>query len=479
MRWLHISDIHIDSFFQNAKTQTFIRHFLYGDTSQHAILHPCNGLQSQIIENPVDCIIFTGDLFSKGKWDENHIKKAIDFIKEIYKICSDAGKWNWNEDMLMDRFFYCPGNHDVIRDACISNNGIVTRRKDALSEAATGGTFSPSRKYYDLLTKYSFDAFELVMRTVVSPEFYISNFPHEYKLFQVTPSGSKSEFPIVGINTALTAGQLHSPIEIDKELRVSREEFMHADMCFDTSNALSAYERYHIAAQKKLGRIANDENNLCFLSADARTDLDSTLEKYNTAIAFGHHPISYFSAEAKEQFEDFADKNSILIYLCGHTHRPLGSVIQSSSSSTWNIQNKIHEITIGGIFLDRSNYNHASFSIGQLDHNPNDAVLQITIYNFSYDAFGNEHWDKHSEMQHIAIKPPAANIDDEGEQREDIIDNDNPHMQENTETDDNLHMQENAETDDKVFARGQTLNTNRVRDELADSINDFFSKGRI
>lgn len=362
MRWLHISDIHIGSNSRSGRVNKYRRHFF-------------DDIEKQLQERPVDFIIFTGDLFNRGVWSKDLIDEAISFLKGLYKICSDAGRWSWQKDDPMLRLYYCPGNHDVLREAYTFADGTVTHRKSVLSAASVNGYFTASKQNYLLLTSTSFAAFEQSMSRLVPESCYRSQYPIEYKFFNLPPEYSDQHIAVVGVNTALLAGQDYPPDVVKQELQESYTEFLQADACLDTSAALKAYEKYHIAMLKKLGYLANDENNLTFISQEARSELDSLLSSCRVPIIFGHHPLSMFNPDSQTQYEDFADKNTALIYLCGHTHRASGKAVHTSFSNLWDERGNIQQITIGGIFLDDSDYNQASYGIGELNFSGEDSEI--------------------------------------------------------------------------------------------------------
>ena len=137
---------------------------------------------------------------------------------------------------------------------------------------------------------------------------------------------------------------------------------------FNTEAALHEYNKYHIAAQKKFGNIVDDENRLCFISEEAEHALESELKGAKFKILFGHHPCEFFSKDARNQFDNFIDQNNIYIYLCGHTHRADGAIISpiSNLKDMDSDGQKILQVTVGGSFLDHSDYNQLSFSIGEV-----------------------------------------------------------------------------------------------------------------
>lgn len=392
MRWLHISDIHISEDANRGLTRDFRRRFL-------------NGLRIKLNDIPVDCIVFTGDLFNHGTWNQQRVNDAIDLLKEIYKICSDVGNWGWDRNDLMLRLFFCPGNHDLLREAYIEYNYELLHRKDYLGKSVSDGRFAPRNpQIRRLLTNVSFGMFNQTMQAIVSDGCFISAYPYEYRFFPFPNPDDRDIWSFTGINTELVAGQLYAGDIVKKAIFEFRQKFIEADMRLDTGDAVSQYQKYHEAVLKKNGIIVNDENNLCFISAEASRDLQSKISSSCMPILFGHHPYSFLSASAKEHFFDFANENGIKIYLCGHTHKASGKMLRSSfGGSLWDIENEsIYQISVGGIFLDNSGYNQASFSIGNLEIiNADSMKLTVDIHVFSKDVFGEDLWVKNSGSKNI------------------------------------------------------------------------------
>ena len=269
MRWLHISDLHIDESYTNGgQSRMFLQSFLHGDSSEPDFtegedLHN-GGLEFQVKQHPVDCIVFTGDLFNQGNWGQGQKKAAINFLAEIYKICSQQGNWGWHEGERMERLFYCPGNHDVLRSAYTTlNESVIIHRKEIIRSSVDGdGYFDADEDNYQVLTDKSFGLFEASMQEC--GEYWSGDnneFRYEFKVFspeRVIPNNPPHSLDpkwssVVGLNTALLAGQECSSDSADKELEDSWNLFwqMHSQM--NIENALKAYGCYFSAYKKKAG----------------------------------------------------------------------------------------------------------------------------------------------------------------------------------------------------------------------------------
>ena len=358
MRWLHISDIHV----------SLIDHS--GDSKRYRRKAFLEAVKRQITtDNAVDCIIFTGDLFFQGKWSPDILNRAKEILSEIYMACSNAGGWGWKSEEPMTRLFYCPGNHDLIREAYLTDNGTIIHRKNILQNEAIDcdGYLKLTSEKKKLFTQISFGLFDDFMRELVDSHSYVSDYPFEYRVFRLQDS-AHTEVTFVGINTSLSAGKPYDIIEAEKEMDIAFNAFLRENRVFNTEAALHEYNKYHIAAQKKFGNIVDDENRLCFISEEAEHALESELKGAKFKILFGHHPCEFFSKDARNQFDNFIDQNNIYIYLCGHTHRADGAIISpiSNLKDMDSDGQKILQVTVGGSFLDHSDYNQLSFSIGEV-----------------------------------------------------------------------------------------------------------------
>lgn len=412
-RWLHISDIH---FSEDADNDSFRDNFLHGVRSGPDCIENY-GLEWQIKQTPVDCILLTGDLFNRGKWSSSQRGRALAFLKEIYHICSDASiglsAWNWTDGQPMDRLYYCPGNHDLNRNAVNVKDDIVSVRSDVLpaivKQTKTHGYFIGEKDpEYSLMTQATFGPFFHIMGELTGHQ--ASNL--EVQLFmppqQVDPDGVSS-VAFVSINTALTAGQLYDGASLEPDMLQLHQLFRDADRVLNTQEALTHYKKFHELAQKRLGKIANDRGNLCFISESAQQLILDELAKQKSrpiVVLLGHHPITDLSEQARSRFQTFAKKcNASRIYICGHNHIPEGDIFSTIDKYGGS---PLYQVCVGGIFADNSGYNQCSFSIGTLQPSPSsdrELSYHIDLYRYYKDVFHDWKWTCFSKDWPVP-KPP-------------------------------------------------------------------------
>lgn len=397
MRWLHISDLHINPDGIMVDVEALMERFL-------------SDLEKRLSEKPIDCIVFTGDLFNRGAWTSSQTSDAKDILKRIYKVCSSAGGWLWEDGQPMNRLFYCPGNHDVLREAyTVCNNNHVIHRKNIVTKAARAvknGQFAASNDEYVLLTEKTFGQFYTAMQDLCGDNTYISDYEYEYRIFNIETDGNS--FSFIGINTALLAAQDFDDRVITDELQSAFNEFMNYHTSFDSKKALEAYKKYDVAVNKKLGKLKNDKNNLCFISTKAQSAIQATPIKDRITVLFGHHPISFLSKEASDWARLTAEKNAVCLYLCGHMHKPHGDTVEASYESylgKLSENSQVYQVTVGGLFTDKSGYNEISYSIGELDcTDGTHLTINISIFVYTKDIFGEIKWHTTSKTDTITIK---------------------------------------------------------------------------
>ena len=422
MRWLHISDIHIGNIPFGANYETFVRKFC--EEVKEKLNEPIQKIHEEGEGIPpsqgvwgIDCIIYTGDLFHQGNCDHIRIKNAQYFFRELYQTCSDVGNWNWQEDAPMNRLFYCPGNHDVLRDAYIqSEEGILYHRKNELNNSAKDGCFSCNsiETLYSLYTERNFQPFDVVMKNIgnIRNELYQSSFPYEYRVFTV-PDNEFQMINVIGLNTALGAGRISSQETISNCLVESFDSFWRSHLVHDTKEALEAYKSYHQIMQNKHGQLGVDFGNLCFISQPAKKSLRENVKlgrkselKSRIPIVFGHHPINFLSVSSQGEFADLMDSINAHIYLCGHMHK--SSAEKRNHDTPWYQIGNVYQITVGGIFMDESQYNLPSFSIGSVIENAEGrAELTVSIFTYMSDPFGRQKWIESSLHESFPIDHPS------------------------------------------------------------------------
>lgn len=370
-RWLHITDIHSTS---SIVDSNFKESFL------EEVKREISGKNKA-----VDCIIFTGDLFNRGKWTNEDRDKVEKFLMEIYEQCSMVGGWNWEKGQPMTRFFYCPGNHDLNRNAAYQHDERDSKiyRSDILSDVvktSSLGTLTFSNNHsqnyttedeenYKLFTKEAFSPFFNVMNSLTQNESNYNQVGAGDYSYEVRTFHAKNEnFSIVfvAINTSILAGQQFKRNDICTQMSEVYKHFKECQITQDYKGALNEYKKYVTLASKSNGLITDDKEHLCFLREKAQEQL---IEKINAMdndpiiIFMGHHPLNWFSKEGRDSLLGLMRKLKVKIYLCGHEHKVKYKELTSLPGGT-----KFHyyQISVGGPFSDSSNFNQCGFSIGTL-----------------------------------------------------------------------------------------------------------------
>ena len=392
MRWLHISDLHIDSSCDPETSYGFFGSFF-------------RGLKERVSAKKVDFIIFTGDLFHQGRWNKGQKEAALKFLQKVYEVCSQACDWEDRSPKKV-RLFYCPGNHDVFRSAFCNEGDFVLLRSNLLESVRdnTGPAVQRDGFFCDnaddisverkVLTESTFSLFDEAMKDFGMYSTDGNDKEHLYEYRKFTHEAVLQTSPVVALNTALLAGQSYSQDIIKKELEEAWDEFQKAHAKFDFKTAKEQYGSYEKAYLKQQGLLRDDEKHMCFISRSAADDLKASISGCRYPILFGHHPISSYSKQAGEAFFNFARDVHAHIYLCGHAHRPKGEMLHHGAAMN---QHVIYEITVGGIFVDKSGYNEASFAIEELSNNgdDNEAIFSVSIFTHigeDKDQFGFDQW---------------------------------------------------------------------------------------
>lgn len=347
LRWLHISDVHY-----------------MGGPSQEYIHDLINDAITEFSEKrgKVDCVIISGDFFQQGENNSN----LENWIQQICKIClkRDAPEDDWKE-FWKTRVLFCPGNHDLNRDAYRLTKKKLLHRRDLL-QPEEGRIAYPSKSgKYKLLIEDSFALFDEVITKRLA-ENDDAKFG-EYRMFEVPDSNGGSVL-FVGLNTALFAGQIADKKTLEKNLAEARENFENADSCKDGyQSAEKAYKEYLNRYREFAERLPNDEGKLGFISkgsVDAITDKINN-GHYSAVVVFGHHPISDFSEKGKGCFWKAVSKKwGAKLYLCGHEHQPKVLKEKITIKNGGNTDDHfVNEIKVGGNFSDWTPWNVPSFAL--------------------------------------------------------------------------------------------------------------------
>ena len=217
-RWLHISDIH---------------HMVSADQKnmQQIFLQKLKDIFRKK-ENRIDCIVITGDFFQQGKCENDKLRT---FLKVLYETCKEGNNWaeSWESGNMFHRIFFCPGNHDLNRNASLNSEESEkwktrTNVLNAQAEQSPDKMQHSDTDAYKILTEQSFWLFDRIISSTIGYPDPDSLYKYEYNIF----SGSRNHInPVifVGLNTALYAGQTRDRNTIKSELAERRRAFEDAD----------------------------------------------------------------------------------------------------------------------------------------------------------------------------------------------------------------------------------------------------------
>lgn len=355
IKWIHLSDIHYMVDPSNERIHTKVSNAIREFTANR--------------NEKVDCIIISGDFFQQGVFPENCTYSFEDVIQELCQMClKDDLMDQWKERVL-----FCPGNHDLNRDAYyLPDTGHnILHRKDVLKIMRRDGQgqIEGNNDEFRLLTENSFTLFDREITELFRGKAKKFN---EYTIFNI-PDNRGTQVCFVGLNTSLSAGQIEDKEELGKKLAEARENFEKADSNLfskdgykDANACYKSYLKYH---KQIFENQADDNKHLKFISGESVDAITKTINNrngnYSAVVVFGHHPISAFSEAGKEAFGHVVlDEWKTKLYLCGHEHRPC--VLKEKIHYNGQEIVEINEIKVGGNFSDTSSWNIPSFAISAL-----------------------------------------------------------------------------------------------------------------
>lgn len=407
-RWLHFSDLHICN-----SVEGFWGDILYGtrDEQEEPIKQKnaeetmkLYGLKGMCRFYPVDAIVITGDFVNRGDFSKDkrdHIKKIL---QKLYKVCAEnIPEWNedgkqWEAGMPMERLFFCPGNHDVIRDAVLTDTtyGHTVERKKIIIEEATckAGCFNEAieEDKISVLTEYSFGPFYNLIDEICG----VKSSGVQGDIFALVPSESSNTAVLFcALNTALLAGQPKKVTE--EEIEEKRSAWEKADKKGDRETAIELYKEWCELADAADGKVIVDEEKLCMPSKAYLDEQEKQIKKWPQAhvcIAVGHHGYDFLSKDAKNQFISFARGIGAHVYLCGHAHK----TGQDSYEIGTLYGNCIRQYVAGAMFYDPNDtYSELGFYIGTIVKNGDGFESQQVMWVYS------KRWrDWHSEEGPVA-----------------------------------------------------------------------------
>lgn len=414
-RWFHISDLHVPG---DARTYShykrFIQYILSGESDSYDSLEKI-GIEG-IIEGygGIDSIIITGDCFNRGNLSDEAEDYVLETIGLIYGACSKSSDWDWNANEPMDRLCYCPGNHDLAREENVRNRkgqyGLI-HRKDVISEAASSKSaflsIGDSSKR-ELVVNRSFELFHSTMQKLTTKDGttsstkYISDRQIICFYPDATKTGDDPKFIVIGLNTALLAGQVATPADnasFEDYASTKKDEIEKCIQAGNYSGALSKAKELEERHQVTKGKKIVDEGKMCLPEEGAYKTLCSKLQSGNfIPILFGHHGIDFFNSEAQNELNVFFKNFHVPVYLCGHAHQMHDSEIEGTSLSRFPNRTCL-EVTAGGLFWDETTYNQIGFSIGTIELTDFSSYI-ITIDHYTCVQF---HGDTGTGRQNAGI----------------------------------------------------------------------------
>ena len=292
----------------------------------------------------------------------------------------------------MERLFWCPGNHDLNREAFKALSDQLVYRKDVIDSAQNGGNFALKGEQKQLLTKESFSQiYQMMQELAGEPLASSTDGKFEAQVFQIPGKRTPPVF-FVAINTALLAGQVAQEENIEKKISRAYKQFASHHHAQNNDIALDKYKEYHKLLKIKRGEMIDDEGKLCFISEARCREIEQEINGplghgSSIVILAGHHPYDFFSDDAKSAFEGFMYRNSIGLYIHGHTH-----LLQSSnvSGQDWSFLS----VGVGGANLNPGDdYNQLSFSIGTIKmSDSNKFGFSIMQLLFLSEKYGKRRW---------------------------------------------------------------------------------------
>lgn len=214
--------------------------------------------------------------------------------------------------------------------------------------------------------------------------------------------GDDPKFIVIGLNTALLAGQVATPADDTSFEDYASTKKDEIEKCIQAGNyfgALSKAKELEERHQVTKGKKIVDEGKMCLPEEGAYKILLGKLQSGNfIPILFGHHGIDFFNSEAKNELNDFFKNFHVPVYLCGHAHQMHDSEIEGTSFSRFPDRTCL-EVTAGGLFWDETTYNQIGFSIGTIELTDFSSYI-ITIDHYTCVQF---HGDTGTGRQNAGI----------------------------------------------------------------------------
>ena len=401
--WLHISDLHCVS------TGAYANHLsllLHGNRQNgHSDSIETGGIEFVLRElGCIGNIVITGDILNKGS--SEHLDDIKSEIEEIFNLCEEVNYKSSETPSLSLKILYCPGNHDLSRDeksGTLTRENLLTLRKQNNFWDELDTSKFDKDMAYDLLTKKSFKKFFELFASL-QQKAKVWNDSKEYNL-HLLEVNKNAAVVFCGINTALIAGQKRQKND-DDELECLEQLYVIAKS--ERKNGLLNNGKYSTAKKHyNSTHLIDDKGKLCFISPQAQKDLKERFKnlkkryKNIVTIFYGHHPLEWLDASAREYAVRLMRDCNCYLYLCGHTHVP--------SPQTSPIENSnIHQICIGALKREeKDNEAFGSFSIGKIIVKHKEIKAKITKWQYVPSTFGKS-WTHYSETIELGLYIESA-----------------------------------------------------------------------
>lgn len=306
MRIIHISDFHISA----DKLE---------DLHNYVVEPLIKDLIDFNNEKEIDLIAFSGDLIDKGGISfGNDIELAFyTFQVEVIEPLLNA------LDLPAHRFFFIPGNHDIVRSA--DSNIIELGLKSALVDSEKVNAFIDAENEEGIKRILPFKKFEQEYFREFDGDYQFSNFQSAFKW----EAGNKQKVGLTCFNTSWR--------------------------CYDTES---------------------DHKNI-ILGERQITRARDFIEECDIKIGILHHPLDELISFEAKQIEAMLIKDYDIL-LCGHVHEGdnwsvtniYGSTIVSIAPSNWttNVRSKDLDFANGYSIIDFSKENNVVISHRRYSH---------------------------------------------------------------------------------------------------------------
>lgn len=309
--WLHLTDLH-----QGLSGQQWlypsIRQAFYDDLEK---------LHNKI--NPIDLVLFTGDLTQGDKTKEGH-KKQFDALEStLQDLWEHLAKLGSSPKLLV-----VPGNHDLLRP---NSKAAVIKALNTwhLDEEVREEFWKDPNSEYRKTIERAFAEYQEWLES--------------------------TQIPLVGYNKGLLPGDFSAKVEKD-------------GIRLGVVGLNSAF--LQLTGADYLGKL---DLHVQQLQEACSPDLPKWLGQHDFSILMTHHPITWLSKEAQDHFnENIYTPKSFLVHAFGHMHEPNQTTFSTSGSNpkrylqgaslfgreTWlddknnKQQQRIHGYSIGSISID-------------------------------------------------------------------------------------------------------------------------------